>query len=277
MIQPGSSWSNVPPMSADGCLRRCVPYRLMMSQTRQRLSGSVKTVGYDFTRRDVPLHKILIIEDDLTIARTLKEHLEKWDYEVAFVTDFRNITEQVIRLDPQLVLLDVMLPYFNGFYWCGEIRKISKVPVMFISSASDNMNIVMAMNMGGDDFIPKPFDLNVLTAKVGALLRRTYSFQGQVNVIEHQGVVLNLSDTTLTYQNKKIELTKNDYKILQLLMENLGRVVSREEIMQRLWENDQFIDDNTLTVNMPRLRKKLGESGLNNFITTKKGLGYIIE
>lgn len=223
------------------------------------------------------MHKILIIEDDLTIARTLKEHLEKWDYEVTLVTDFRNITEQVIRLDPQLVLLDVMLPYFNGFYWCSEIRKISKVPVMFISSASDNMNIVMAMNMGGDDFIPKPFDLNVLTAKVGALLRRTYSFQGQVNVIEHQGVVLCLSDTTLSYQNQKIELTKNDYKILQLLMENLGRVVSREEIMQRLWENDQFIDDNTLTVNMTRLRKKLTEAGLNDFITTKKGLGYIIE
>lgn len=223
------------------------------------------------------MYKIMIIEDDLTIAQIIKDHLEKWDYQVNLVTDFRNITDQFLRIDPQLVLLDVMLPYFNGFHWCGEIRKISKVPVMFISSADDNMNIVMAMNMGGDDFIAKPFDLNVLTAKVGALLRRTYSFQGQVNVIEHKGVVLNLSDTTLTYQNQKIELTKNDYKILQLLMENLGRVVSREEIMQRLWENDQFIDDNTLTVNMARLRKKLSESGLTNFITTKKGLGYIVE
>lgn len=219
----------------------------------------------------------MLVEDDLTIARTLQDHLEKWDYQVTFVTDFRNITEQVLRLDPQLVLLDIMLPYFNGFYWCGEIRKISKVPVIFISSASDNMNIVMAMNMGGDDFIAKPFDLNVLTAKVGALLRRTYSFQGQVSIIEHKGVVLNLSDTTLTVENQKIDLTKNDYKILQLLMENIGRVVSREEIMQRLWENDQFIDDNTLTVNMARLRKKLTEWGLMNFIATKKGLGYIIE
>lgn len=219
----------------------------------------------------------MLVEDDLTIARTLQDHLEKWDYQVTLVTDFRNITEQVLRLDPQLVLLDIMLPYFNGFYWCGEIRKISKVPVIFISSASDNMNIVMAMNMGGDDFIAKPFDLNVLTAKVGALLRRTYSFQGQVSIIEHKGVVLNLSDTTLTVENQKIDLTKNDYKILQLLMENIGRVVSREEIMQRLWENDQFIDDNTLTVNMARLRKKLTEWGLMNFIATKKGLGYIIE
>ena len=223
------------------------------------------------------MYKIMIIEDDITIAKALKEHLCKWDYDVHNVLDFKNITEQVIRFEPQLVLLDVMLPFFNGFHWCGEIRKISKVPIMFISSASDNINIVMAMNMGGDDFIAKPFDLNVLTAKVGALIRRTYSFQGQISVIEHNGVLLNLSDTTLNFQNQKIELTKNDYKILQLLMENLGKVVSREEIMQRLWENDEFIDDNTLAVNITRLRKKLAESGLDSFITTKKGLGYMVE
>jgi DNA-binding response OmpR family regulator len=170
-----------------------------------------------------------------------------------------------------------MLPFFNGFHWCNEIRKISKVPVMFVSSAGDNMNIVMAMNMGGDDFIVKPFDLNVLTAKLGAMLRRAYSLQGQINEIEHNGVVLNLNDTTLNYDNKKIELTKNEYKILQLLMENISKVVSRDEIMQRLWESDQFIDDNTLTVNMTRLRKKLSEFGLENYIKTKKGLGYLVE
>ena len=192
------------------------------------------------------------------------------------MTDFKNIIEQFIDFNPQLVLLDIMLPFFNGFHWCSEIRKFSKVPVMFISSAQDNMNIVMAMNMGGDDFIAKPFDLNVLTAKVGALLRRTYSFQGQVNIIEHKGVVLNLSDTTLTYKDNKIELTKNDYKILQILMENVGRVVSREDIMQRLWESDNFIDDNTLTVNVTRLRKKLADFGLKDFIITKKGLGYMV-
>lgn len=223
------------------------------------------------------MYKIMVIEDDITIAKAMKSHLCKWDYDTIYVTDFKNIMEQVIRFEPHLVLLDVMLPFFNGFHWCGEIRKISKVPVVFISSASDNMNIVMAMNMGGDDFIAKPFDLSVLTAKVGALIRRTYSFQGQVSVMEHNGVVLNLSNTTLTYQNKKIELTKNDYKILQLLMENIGKVVSREEIMQRLWESDNFIDDNTLTVNITRLRKRLCESGLENFITTKKGLGYMVE
>lgn len=223
------------------------------------------------------MYKVMIVEDDLTIARAIKDHLSKWDYDVTYVTDFKNITEQVIRFLPHLVLLDVVLPFFNGFYWCGEIRKISKVPIIFISSAGDNMNIVMAINMGGDDFIVKPFDLNVLTAKVGALMRRTYSFQGQINVIEHRGIVLNLSDATLIYRDQKIELTKNEFKILQLLMENIGKVVSREEIMQRLWENDAFVDDNTLTVNIARLRKKLAESGLDHFITTKKGLGYMVE
>lgn len=222
------------------------------------------------------MYKIMIIEDDITIAKVLSDHLKKWDYEVYYVMDFKNILEQFIDFNPQLVLLDIMLPFFNGFHWCSEIRRISKVPVMFISSAQDNMNIVMAMNMGGDDFITKPFDLNVLTAKVGALLRRTYSFQGQVNVIEHKGVVLNLSDTTLTYKNNKIELTKNDYKILQILLENVGKVVSREDIMQRLWESDAFIDDNTLTVNITRLRKKLADFGLKDFIITKKGLGYMV-
>jgi len=219
----------------------------------------------------------MIIEDDITIARTIKDHLSKWDYDVIYITDFKNIIEQFIQFEPQLILLDVILPFFNGFHWCSEIRRMSKVPVMFISSAGDNMNIVMAMNMGGDDFIVKPFDLHVLTAKVGALLRRTYSFQGQINIIEHNGAVLNLGDTTLTYQDRKIDLTKNDYKILQLLMENIGNVVSREEIMQRLWENDNFVDDNTLTVNITRLRKKLSEAGLEDFIKTKKGIGYLVE
>lgn len=223
------------------------------------------------------MNKIMIIEDDLTIARTLKEHLSKWDYNAIYLTDFKNIIEQFKEFDPHIVLLDVMLPFFNGFHWCNEIRKISEVPVMFISSAGDNMNIVMAMNMGGDDFIIKPFDLNVLTAKVGAMLRRAYSLHGQINEIEHNGIVLNLNDTTLNYDNNKIELTKNEYKILQLLMENTGKVVSRDEIMQRLWESDQFIDDNTLTVNMTRLRKKLSEFGLDNYIKTKKGLGYMVD
>jgi len=223
------------------------------------------------------MFKIMIVEDDLTIAKAISDHLGKWGYDVTYLTDFRNVADQVIRRQPQLVLLDISLPFYNGFYWCSEIRKVSKVPIMFLSSASDNMNIVMAMNMGGDDFLAKPFDLHVLTAKIGALLRRSYSYQGQVHVLEHGGVLLNLNDATLTYQNRKIELTKNDFKIVQLLMENAGRVVPRDEIMQRLWESDQFIDDNTLTVNMTRLRKKLAEIGLENWIVTKKGLGYMVE
>jgi len=223
------------------------------------------------------MYKILIIEDDLTIARTISEHLSQWGYDAAYVTDFRNVADQVLHAEPQLVLLDIALPFYNGFHWCGEIRKFSKVPIIFISSASDNMNIVMAMNMGGDDFIVKPFDLHVLTAKVGALLRRAYSFQGQVNILEHNGIVLNLGDATLTHQGRKIELTKNEFRIIQILLENAGRVVSRDEMMQRLWESDQFIDDNTLTVNITRLRKKLAELGLEQWIVTKKGLGYLVE
>ncbi|RBP37037.1 response regulator transcription factor [Garciella nitratireducens] len=223
------------------------------------------------------MYKILIIEDDRTIARVMAEYLRKWNYEVIYVTDFKNILKQVVEFHPHLILLDVMLPFFNGFYWCGEIRKISKVPIMFISSMQDNMNMIMAMNMGGDDFIVKPFDLNVLTAKVRALIRRAYSFQGEINVREHKGAILNLSDATLTYQDKKLELTKNEYKILELLMEHAGKVVTREEIMQRLWEDDNFIDDNTLTVNVTRLRKKLAQLGLEQFIITKKGLGYMVK
>ena len=223
------------------------------------------------------MYKILIIEDDMTIANTLREHLIKWQYDVEYITDFKNITEQVVTSQPHLILLDVMLPFFNGFYWCSEIRKVTNTPVIFISSVADNMNIVMAMNMGGDDFISKPFDLNVLTAKIQALIRRTYSFQGQMNIIEHNGVILNLNDTTLTYKDNKVELTKNEYKILQLVMENAGKVVSRDKIMERLWESESFIDDNTLTVNVTRLRKKLEDAGLYDFIKTKKGLGYLVE
>ena len=223
------------------------------------------------------MYKILIVEDDITIAKLIKEHLRKWDYEAEYISDFKNITEQVLHAEPQLILLDVMLPYFNGFYWCGEIRKVTKTPIMFISSASDAMNIVMAINMGGDDFIAKPFDLNVLVAKVQALIRRTYYFAGQVSVIEHNGAVLNLNDTSLLYDSQKIELTKNDFRILQLLMENIGRVVTREEMMERLWESDSFVDDNTLTVNITRLRKKLDDTGLPDFIKKKKGLGYMVD
>ena len=223
------------------------------------------------------MDQIMIVEDDATIAQALAAHLERWDYETRCVEDFKNILGSFAEFDPQLVLLDIMLPFFNGFHWCQEIRKVSEVPIIFLSSANDNMNIVMAMNMGGDEFIEKPFDLNVVTAKVQAILRRSYSFQGTMNVMEYHGAVLNLNDATLVNNDKKLDLTKNEFRILQMLLENEGRIVSRDSIITRLWESDEFIDDNTLTVNIARLRKKLEQIGLEQMIRTKKGIGYMVE
>ena len=193
------------------------------------------------------------------------------------IQDFKRVQEEYTAFDPHLVLMDIILPFYNGFHWCTQIRQISSVPIVFLSSASDNMNIVMAMNMGGDDFVEKPFDLNVLTAKIQALLRRAYSFAGQLNVLEYKDVILNLNDAAVTFHGERLELTKNDFKILQILMENAGKIVKRDRIMERLWESDEFIDDNTLTVNMTRLRKKLESIGICEFIITKKGIGYVIE
>ena len=223
------------------------------------------------------MYKILIVEDDSVIAQALASHLSKWNYDTRCIEDFKNIIEEFDQYEPQLVLLDIMLPFFNGFHWCQEIRKVSEVPIIFLSSANDNMNIVMAMNMGGDEFIEKPFDLNVVTAKVQAILRRSYSFQGTVNVMEYHGAVLNLNDATLANGEQKLELTKNEFRILQMLLENAGKIVSRDSIITRLWESDEFIDGNTLTVNIARLRKKLEQIGLEQMIRTKKGIGYMVE
>lgn len=223
------------------------------------------------------MYKLLIIEDDTGIADAIKTQAEMWNLEVSIVENFRNVLQEFVQFQPHIVLLDIGLPFFDGYHWCGEIRKISNVPIIFISSASDNMNIVMAVNMGADDFIAKPFDQSVLMAKVQAILRRTYDFSSNVPVLEHRGAFLNTGDNTLTYNNKKIELTKNEYRIMLCLMENKGKVVSREKFMEKLWETDSFVDENTLTVNINRLRKKLDASGLENFIKTKFGVGYIIE
>lgn len=223
------------------------------------------------------MYRIFIVEDDMTIAGALLDHLGKWGYEAEYARNFENIVERFVEFDPQLVILDIMLPLFNGFHWCQEIRKVSKVPIIFLSSASDNMNIVMAMNMGGDDFIEKPFDLNVVTAKVQAIMRRVYAFQGAVEVIECRGIVLKLSDATVNVKGQEKELTKNEFRILRLLMEKAGHIVPRDEIIGNLWESDEFIDDNTLTVNITRLRKKLESLGASDVIRTKKGIGYIIE
>ena len=201
----------------------------------------------------------------------------QWGYETAVVTDFQAVTEAFLKEHPHMVLLDITLPYYNGYYWCTEIRKISKVPIIFISSNTANMDIVMAINMGGDDFITKPFDLTVTLAKIQGMMRRAYSFTGQTNVIEHRGVVLNVGEASLLVKDKKVDLTKNEFQILQILMQNAGNVVSRDAIMKKLWDDEAFIDDNTLTVNVTRLRKKLEEAGEKEYIKTKKGIGYYIE
>lgn len=203
------------------------------------------------------MFNIFLIEDDPVISGAIKSHLEAWDYKVYAAEDFKNITEQLAEVSPQLVLLDISLPFYSGYYWCKEIRKISTVPIIFISSASDNMNIVMAVNMGGDDFLAKPFDLSVLLAKVQAVLRRTYDFAGQSSLITHKGAVLNKDDNTLLFNGEHIPLTKNEYRILLSLMEKKGEIVSRDALMERLWETDSFVDENTPTVNVTRLRKKL--------------------
>lgn len=223
------------------------------------------------------LMKVLLVEDEPTIRETVADELEKWGFKVWTSTNFEHILNDFLAQSPQLVLLDINLPYFDGFYWCRKIREVSKVPIIFLSSRDNPMDMVMAMNMGGDDFMQKPFYTDVLVAKIQALMRRTYSYtQTETNVVEYEGVVLNLQSGEVTYHNQILELTKNEFKILQILMQNIGSIVSRDNIMRKLWENESFVDDNTLTVNVARVRKKLAELGKEEFIHTKKGQGYII-
>ena len=221
-------------------------------------------------------YRILIIEDDKGIADAICSALSGWCMEGCAIRDFHNVMAEFADQDPQLVLIDIGLPFMDGYHWCSEIRKVSKVPIIFISSAADNMNIIMAMNMGADDFIVKPFDQSVLIAKIQALLRRSYDFGGQSPFIEHRGAILNTDDDTLSYNGETLELSKNEYRILLTLMQNKDKVVSREKLMDALWQTDSFIDENTLTVNIGRLRKKLAGIGLEDFITTRFGVGYII-
>lgn len=222
-------------------------------------------------------YRVLIVEDEMTIAHTIENSLKTWGIQVQCIENFRNVMENFSDFAPHLVLMDIGLPFYNGYHWCSEIRRVSKIPVIFLSSASDKMNIVMAMNMGGDDFISKPFDMEILLAKIQAMLRRTYDFAGQMPILEHRGALLNLSDMVLTYQKEQIDLTKNEFRILQTLMEQKGTVVSRDKLMERLWESESFVDENTLSVNVNRLRKKLDAVGLTGFITTKIGMGYLVE
>ena len=223
------------------------------------------------------MYKIFLVEDDDAIAGAVERHIASWGWEVRRAADYTNVVGEFAAFAPHLVLLDIGLPFRNGYHWCAEIRKLSQVPIIFLSSASDNMNIVMAMNMGGDDFIAKPFDLEVLTAKLQAMLRRTYDFAPPAALLGCRGAVLDTGDNTLRYQGETLALSRNEYRILQVLLEHKGTTVSRETLMRKLWETDSYVDENTLTVNMARLRRKLEGMGLTNFIRTRKGLGYLIE
>ena len=220
------------------------------------------------------MHKILLVEDDAVIRQQVKKMLEQWGFEVIAVEDFMQVLTIFVKEEPHLVLMDIGLPLFNGYHWCQEIRKISKVPIMFLSSRDQAMDIVMAINMGGDDFVTKPFDNNVLLAKVQGLLRRSYEFGTGQSLLEYHGVILNLKSMDMMYDGEVITLTKNEFQILRVLFEHSGSIVSRDDLMKELWNSDFFIDDNTLSVNVARLRKKLEEVGLKNFIETKKGIGY---
>lgn len=223
------------------------------------------------------MYRILIVEDDPVITRTLTEHMGRWGLEARGVTDFRSVLREFAAFEPQLVLMDITLPFFDGYHWCAEIRKVSTAPILFISSAGDNMNILMALNAGADDFIAKPFDLNVLMAKVQALLRRAYDFAVPAVLLTHGDVLLNPQEGTVARGGEKVELTRNENRILTVLMENKGKIVGRDALMARLWETDSFVDENTLTVNVTRLRRKLDQIGAADLIKTRKGMGYLIE
>lgn len=222
------------------------------------------------------MYKIYMIEDNEGIFEASKKYGEKYDLQFINVDNFRKITEEFTEIQPHLVIMDIGLPAFDGYYWCSKIREHSTVPIIFLSSAALNMNMVMAMNMGGDDFVAKPFDYEVLLAKIQALLRRTYSF-GTVEQKDKGELYLNTANCTLVYRGASVDLTKNEYRILSVFMDNKGKIVSREKLMDTLWESDCYIDDNTLTVNINRLRKKLSNIGLSSLIITKKGLGYLLE
>lgn len=224
------------------------------------------------------MYKVLIVEDDPKICELVGRELEKWNYDVAAVKDFAGIMGEFSSFQPHLVLMDVNLPSHDGFYWCKSIREVSKVPVLFLSSRDSAMDIVMAVGMGGDDYITKPFSMDVLLAKISALLRRSYSYRDtETETLEYGGAILNLQDSTLRYGGHETELTRNEFKILVLLLRSAGSIVGRERIMRELWQDESFIDDNTLTVNVNRLRKRLSDLGLDDFIRTVKNQGYEIK
>jgi len=221
--------------------------------------------------------KIMIVEDDIVIRDLVGEALEKWGFEAVKITEFDQVLDVFLRTSPHLVIMDINLPSFDGFYWCNQIRKVSKAPMIFLSSRNTPMDMIMSMNMGGDDFVQKPFQTDVLVAKVNALLRRTYSYSEiPVSVIEHDGVMLDLNEGSVSYGDRKAELTKTEFIILNMLIRHKGTIVTRKKLMRSLWEDESFIDENTLTVNITRLRRKISSLGKEAFIKTRKGQGYLL-
>lgn len=237
---------------------------------KEKVCYNKKTKGCIWT-----MYKIMIVEDDKVIENEISQFLKTWGYDIALVEDYNQVLSTFVNEMPSLVLLDITLPFHNGFYWCQKIREVSNVPLIFISSASDNMNMVMAMSLGADDFIAKPFNLTFLNAKISALLRRSYDYQVQNHLLEWQGAILNLAEASLSKDGQILSLTKNEFKILETLVENKGQVISRDTLMIKLWETDFYVDENTLNVNVNRLRRKLEALGLKDVIITKKGIGYL--
>lgn len=223
------------------------------------------------------MFRIMIVEDDEKIRTIVADALRKWQYEVLEVSSFERVLDQFAAGQPHLVLMDVNLPMYDGFYWCQQIRSVSKVPIIFLSSRNQNMDVIMSINMGADDFVQKPFDLGVLVAKVSALLRRNYTYQDESLQLVHRQLIFHLSNSSVQYGDRSTELSRNEFIMLQTMMRNIGKIVSRDDLMQVLWNEEQFIDDNTLTVNVNRLRRKIALLGLDDFIVTRKGMGYIIE
>lgn len=221
--------------------------------------------------------KIFIVEDDIVIAKQISKFLKSWGYEALINEDFQKVFQNYLDFKPDLILMDITLPFFNGYHWCKMIRKDSNVPIIFISAADENLNLIMAVDMRADDYIVKPFELEVLFAKIRAILRRSYEYEKDNDKVRLNSIVLDKNSMELSFEDKKIELTKNEYKIMEILISNPSKVIKREEIMNKLWQSDEFIDDNTLTVNIMRLRRKLDEYGLKDLIKTKKKVGYYVE
>ena len=230
-----------------------------------------------YSKDDYRMYKILLIEDDIDLAKEISIALEKWGFKVELINNFENIIEEFIEKKPEVVLLDVNLPLYNGFYWCEKIREISKTPIIFLSSRDSDMDLIMGINNGGDDYITKPFSIDVLVTKINAIIRRVYNYNKSNNILSYKDLMFDVEKGIIKYNDKSIELTKNEIKIFTLLLKNKDKVVSRESLMMSLWDSDEFVTDNALTVNINRLRSKIKDLGIEDFIKTKKGIGYIVE